>query len=1230
MNPRFSRLGPVTVIAAVVALVVTTVAAIGPVAPASAADEGPVDAGIVVQKVDNLPADFINGVDVSSAIALEHSGVVFRDTEGNPADLFDVLADAGVTDVRVRVWNDPYDANGNGYGGGTVDVARAVEIGERATDAGLGVLVDFHYSDFWADPAKQKAPQAWEALSVGEKATAVEDFTTDALRQLRDAGVDVQMVQVGNETNNGVAGVTGWSNMAQIFSAGSAGVRAVFPEALVAVHFTNPESAGRYAGYAANLDAYGVDYDVFASSYYPFWHGSLANLTSVLSQVASTYGKKVMVAETSWAYTLEDSDGHGNVIDLPSEATQYPVSVQGQATAVRDVIQAVANVGDAGIGVFYWEPAWLPVGPASQLEANKALWERDGSGWASSFAGEYDPEDAGEYYGGSAWENQALFGADGRPLESLNVFAYARTGAVAPREVAQVATASVSVTEGQPIALPPTVSVTYNDGTVEEEAVAWSEAVSWIDGAGTYTVSGTTASGHTTSAAVVVTAVNELGNPGFEGADVSMWATTGSGATVRATDDPRTGTRSTHFYSAAAYSFTLSQQVTGLEAGSYRASAALQGDGEDAASDVRITVTTSSGATATAPFAMTGWRNWSTPRTDAVEVVAGDTVTVRISASLPAGAWGTLDDVTLVRAPSGAGADLSPLQAVADRANALTRDVYTAASLADLDAAREIAAVVLAADEPTQARAQAALSLLTEALDALVIHGEVPPPTVTPVELTVVDGDAIGLPDTVTVTAFDGAVTNEEVTWSAPDIDGPGVYEIGGATASGLVATATLTVLERNWLVNPGFEDATVAPWSITGTGASAGASTDAAAGSRAIAFWSDADYSFTVSQRVSGLPAGAYAVAATTQGGDSPATDSRTLTATTSRGSESVQFALEGWQQFREATSAPIAVGADGVLTVTASFRLSANAWGTIDAFRLVRTGPATATAPAAVAVAPKDAGLAVTWAPPATDGGAAVTGYRIYREGVADAIGTTSADATSYTVSGLVPGSSHRFAVTAVNAVGEGERSALTAAALAPDGATQAPARGGLSHDNGWDNGLQDGAYTVRMNLWWGQNASSFRLYENGALIATVPLAYGGMAAQTFAVPVAGKSNGTYVYTGELVNTKGVTAVQPVTVTVTQASPAVPALSHDNWDADGAYAVTANLWWGTNATSYRFYEDGVLVSEGALAAKTPAAQTAKFAVAGKAKGLYTYRVEFANAAGFSISSVVTVHVTR
>ncbi|MET0446806.1 MAG: chitinase N-terminal domain-containing protein, partial [Aeromicrobium sp.] len=199
-----------------------------------------------------------------------------------------------------------------------------------------------------------------------------------------------------------------------------------------------------------------------------------------------------------------------------------------------------------------------------------------------------------------------------------------------------------------------------------------------------------------------------------------------------------------------------------------------------------------------------------------------------------------------------------------------------------------------------------------------------------------------------------------------------------------------------------------------------------------------------------------------------------------------------------------------------------------------------------------------------------------------------------------------------------------------VALDGATAAPARGQLSHDNGWDTGIADGDYTVHMNLWWGTNGSKLRIFENGELVSTQQLAFGGVAPQKATLPVAGKGNGIYTYTGELVNSQGTTALAAVTVTVTHANPGTPQLSHDNWDRDGRYAVTANLWWGTNASSYRFFENGAAVGGGTLTAATPAAQTARLDVSGKAPGTYSYRVEFSNAAGTTTSSTIQVVVAR
>ena len=384
-------------------------------------------AGIDAEKVENLADDFIMGMDASCVPALEASGVTYYNRKGEEQDVFQTLAESGVNYIRVRIWNDPYDADGNGYGGGNCALDNAIAIGKRATKYGMKLLVNFHYSDFWADPGKQMVPKAWAGMTAEEKAEALYLYTKESLEKLKKAGVDVGMVQVGNETNGAMCGETQWVKITKLMSAGSKAIREAFPEALVAVHFANPEKTGSYVSYAANLDYYGVDYDVFASSYYPYWHGTLENLSAVLGNVNQKYGKKVMVMETSYAFTAEDTDFSGNTIANSGDIVKnYPFTVQGQATCVRDVIDTVANT-PGGIGVCYWEGTWITVGQNSWNE-NSAKWEQYGSGWASSYAGSYDPNDAGKYYGGNAVDNQAMFDADGKPLDSLLIFNLVRYG----------------------------------------------------------------------------------------------------------------------------------------------------------------------------------------------------------------------------------------------------------------------------------------------------------------------------------------------------------------------------------------------------------------------------------------------------------------------------------------------------------------------------------------------------------------------------------------------------------------------------------------------------------------------------------------------------------------------------------------------------------------------------------------------------------------------------------
>ena len=382
---------------------------------------------LFVEQVVNLPEDFIFGMDASCVPALERSGVKYYDHDGREKDVYRILAENGINYIRVRIWNDPFDEAGNGYGGGNCDIENALAIGRRATENGMKLLVNFHYSDFWADPAKQMVPKAWRGLKLEQKCDALYDYTSSALQKLTDEGVQIGMVQVGNETNGSLCGEKDWASICRLLSAGARAVRESCPDALVAVHFANPEIPGSYETYARELSAHQVDYDVFASSYYPFWHGSQENLAQLLSKIALTYDKKVMVAETSYAYTPEDSDFSHNTIGAGAEVQGYPFTQQGQADLVRDVIDTVANKTENGIGVFYWEGTWISAGGSSWAE-NSALWEKYGSGWASSYAAQYDPDDAGKWYGGCAVDNQAFFDSKGHALESLKVFSLVRHG----------------------------------------------------------------------------------------------------------------------------------------------------------------------------------------------------------------------------------------------------------------------------------------------------------------------------------------------------------------------------------------------------------------------------------------------------------------------------------------------------------------------------------------------------------------------------------------------------------------------------------------------------------------------------------------------------------------------------------------------------------------------------------------------------------------------------------
>lgn len=621
------------------------------------------ESGIFVQPIEDISDEFIRGMDASAVLAVENSGAKYYGFDGEEQDVFKTLAEAGVNYIRLRVWNDPYDENGNGYGGGNNDVATAIELGRRATQYGMKVCIDFHYSDFWADPTKQYVPKAWKGMTIEQKSDALYGFTVTSLTDILNAGVDVCMVQVGNEINKGMSGETFMSSVAKLLNAGSSAVREVSKAAgkdiQVAVHYTDIDKQGEVAKITADLQKYGVDYDIFAMSYYSFWHGSMENMQEMAEYVQDTYGKKVVIAETSYCYTAEDGDGSGNSVSGDGDLVDgYDATVQGQADMLRDICEA-ADEADI-IGVFYWEGTWIPVGPADA--DNSELWEKYGSGWASSYSGSYDPKDAGKYYGGCSWDNQAMFDFTGHPLDSLKVFRELRYGATAPLVVEKVPAVEVSCNVGSTLTLPETALVVYNDKTANREVpVIWNEEqIAAIDTnvGGTYQVEGTLQDEEldeqytTVVANVEIELVNFVVNPSFEDADTSMWKVTYNGK-KNPTDyqvnekDAKSGQTAFHFWSADDMDFSIEQEVMELEPGTYELYVFSQG-GDMSSSAVLELYAAADGQEYTQSFELTGYAEWKEPTVTEIKLT-DDSMVIGVRMKCNGGSWGTVDDFTLNR-----------------------------------------------------------------------------------------------------------------------------------------------------------------------------------------------------------------------------------------------------------------------------------------------------------------------------------------------------------------------------------------------------------------------------------------------------------------------------------------------------------------------------------------------------------------------------------------------------
>ena len=360
---------------------------------------------------------FVKGMDLSTLLELERCGARYYD-KGQERDILAIMKDYDVDTIRLRLWNDPKSESGEWYGAGNNDLSETIAIGKKVTEAGFGILLNFHYSDFWADPGKQIKPKAWKDFGMEELEKAVYDFTKESLEKILDEGVNVTMIQVGNELSNGLlwpeGRVPNYDNIYRLVSAGLKACREIDSKIPLMIHLDNGGNNALYREWFDNFTQRGGDFDYIGLSYYPFWHGSLDMLEYNMNDIAERYGKDLIVAEVSMGFTMESYQQYEKLSDeerkgyatKPSlvEKIDYPMTIQGQKDFTEDFLNRVGKVtGNHGKGFFWWEPAWIPV---------------PGSGWATPASLKYmnDPGPCG-----NEWANQALFDYDGNVLPALEV-----------------------------------------------------------------------------------------------------------------------------------------------------------------------------------------------------------------------------------------------------------------------------------------------------------------------------------------------------------------------------------------------------------------------------------------------------------------------------------------------------------------------------------------------------------------------------------------------------------------------------------------------------------------------------------------------------------------------------------------------------------------------------------------------------------------------------------------
>lgn len=508
---------------------------------------------------------FIKGMDISSHLEMMDKGHRYYDFDGNEVNIIDFAKEQGFNYGRLRIWNNPSRVEESG---GYCDFEQTKKMAAEIKKRGMGLLLDFHYSDWWADPGQQTKPAAWENLNEDELAQAVYEYTKEVLAALDEGGVYPEMVQVGNEIRCGMLWPDGrtdnWDGLAKFLNAGIRAVRETqgARDTKIMLHL---DQGGRFYYFKEWFDnalSHGVaDFDIIGLSYYPFWHGTFYDLKNTMEELAKRYHKPMIIAEVAHAYRRSKGELFG---EAQEKISGFPAGGAAQKEVLELVMSIAAHVSDnMGLGVFYWEPFSRPD-------------DETDDGWGSCMG---------------------VVDADGRPTLGIKAFGFEPEKADIDKiaKIYEPPVLTVTKDDNPDEYLPRAVKVLKYDGRVEREAVAWEFDESKLVKNDTVVINGTLMQrGQKTQLSICLVDKKEkqnlLKNADFENIYEGIpehWeavSDAGSDSFVQevrqeiAEEFPFGATNYYFFKGESNFKLTLCQHVEGLPAGTYTFSLAYRGD----------------------------------------------------------------------------------------------------------------------------------------------------------------------------------------------------------------------------------------------------------------------------------------------------------------------------------------------------------------------------------------------------------------------------------------------------------------------------------------------------------------------------------------------------------------------------------------------------------------------------------------------------------------------------